>query len=260
MKKTRRKRRRSGFGFACAALVLAVACGSLTAAVADRQAPVPTAEADKAEIHADKTAQLSGEASVRLSVPALCQYPELPTGCEATAAAMVLQYYGEAITPSTLAGEWLTCSEQFYWKNGVLYGPDPDKAFAGDPFSQNAYGCFAPVIVRAVNKGSRLCTAQRLKGVTLAQLCSDYIDRGVPLLVWATMDMRPVSQGSRWQLADGRELVWPAGEHCLVLTGYDAERYWFNDPQTGTVVSYEKALCEQRFCALGSQAVLIRRR
>lgn len=108
MKKTRRKRRRSGFGVACAALVLAVACGFLTAAVADRQAPVPTAEANKAEINADKTAQLSGEASVRLSVPALCQYPELPTGCEATAAAMVLQYYGEAITPSTLAGEWLT--------------------------------------------------------------------------------------------------------------------------------------------------------
>lgn len=144
MKKTRRKRRRSGFGVACAALVLAVACGFLTAAVADGQAPVPVAEADKAEIHADKTAQLSGEASVRLSVPALCQYPELPTGCEATAAVMVLQYYGEAITPSTLAGEWLTCSEQFYWKNGVLYGPDPDKAFAGDPFSQNAYGLFCP--------------------------------------------------------------------------------------------------------------------
>ena len=34
-----------------------------------------------------------------LEVPLLCQYPALPTGCEAVAATMVLQYYGADISP-----------------------------------------------------------------------------------------------------------------------------------------------------------------
>ena len=71
-----------------------------------------------------------------LAVPALSQYPQLPTGCESTAAAMVLQYYGSSITPEEFASSWLECDGGFYTDDGVTYGPDPSMVFAGDPFSR----------------------------------------------------------------------------------------------------------------------------
>ena len=44
-------------------------------------------------------------------VPPICQYPALPTGCEAVAATMVLQYYDTNITAEEFAESWLACSE-----------------------------------------------------------------------------------------------------------------------------------------------------
>lgn len=192
-----------------------------------------------------------------LAVPQLSQYPELPTGCEATAAAMVLQYHGEAVTPQEVAGEWLARSEAFYTENGVQYGPNPNKVFAGDPFSRYAYGCFAPVIADAVNGHSARCTATVLREKTLQELYDTYVAAGKPLLIWATMKMREVKDGNRWRLSDGTDFVWPAREHCLVLVGSTETDYLFNDPQTGGRVHYEKGLCEQRFQSLGRQAVYI---
>lgn len=192
-----------------------------------------------------------------LAVPQVSQYPELPTGCEATAAAMVLQYYGEAVTAQEIAGAWLARSEAFYTKDGVQYGPNPQEVFAGDPFSRYAYGCFAPVIADAVNGHSAHCTATVLRGRSLRELYDTYVAAGKPLLIWATMGMREAKDGNRWLLPDGTDFVWPAGEHCLVLIGETGAEYLFNDPQTGGRVHYEKELCEQRFRSLGQQAVYI---
>lgn len=72
-----------------------------------------------------------------IDVPAICQYPELPTGCESVAATMVLQYYKVDITAEEFASDWLACSENFYSSEGKRYGPDPHKVFVGNPFSKN---------------------------------------------------------------------------------------------------------------------------
>lgn len=192
-----------------------------------------------------------------IPVPSLCQYPTLPTGCEATAAAMVLQFYGEEITPEAFAKNWLVCSEDFYSYFGKSYGPDPNKVFAGDPFSANAYGCFAGPIADAVRRNSSACTAEIIEGRTLAELCSDYIDQGAPLLIWATSSMRASERGNSWYLDHKTPFTWIAGEHCLVLVGYDEHFYFLNDPASGSTVGYQRAVVEKRFAELGSQALLI---
>ncbi len=197
-------------------------------------------------------------ANVFLTVPMLCQYPSLPTGCEATAAAMVLQFYGNRMTAETVAS-WLPCSEAFYYQEGVLHGPDPYESFVGDPFSEESYGCFAPVIAAAINERDLPLTATVVSGCSLDELCC-YLDDGKPLLVWVTMEMREPTEGTAWILPDGTPFVWTAGEHCMVLVGYDKERYYFNDPRSGGVVLYERALCEERFEQLGKQAVCISKR
>lgn len=192
-----------------------------------------------------------------LNVPLLCQYPELPTGCEATAAAMVLQYYGINITAEDFARNWLACDANFYSINGIRYGPDPNEVFAGDPFSEYAYGCYATPIVSAVNKNSTQCKAWKITDESLETLCAKYIDEGKPLLIWATMGMKQSEQGNSWYLQNGTEFTWIAGEHCLVLVGYNEDYYFLNDPQTGGTVAYKKEIVELRFQELGSQAVYI---
>ncbi len=187
----------------------------------------------------------------------LSQYPSLPTGCEVTAAATVLRFYGENITPEQIAEDWLLKDEAFYTENGSLYGPDPRRAFVGDPFKTTGYGCFAPVIENAVNSGSALCRAEVIKDKSLSELCSLYIDNGAPVIIWVTMGMRSSGEGSRWQLSSGETFIWPAGEHCMVLCGYDEKYFHLSDPQSGSVVIYEKKLVERRFGELGNQAVII---
>ena len=201
--------------------------------------------------------QIAVKREVYLEVPQICQYPILPTGCESVAAAMVLQYYGEDIKAETFATLWLTCDNSFYYEEDVLYGPDPLKVFAGDPFSQNSYGCFAPVIEKAVNDHSSQCHAKVLNGESLMDLCDTYLNRGNPLLIWATMGMKESKTGNSWVLEDGTNYTWIAGEHCLVLVGYDDRHYYLNDPISGGTVGYDKTIVEMRYKELGMQAVYI---
>lgn len=195
-----------------------------------------------------------------INVQNLCQYPNLPTGCEATAAAMALRFYGSDITAEEFAGVWLDCSEAFYTAGGELYGPDPNEVFAGDPFSENAYGCYAAAIVKAINGNSRECTALKITDKTLSELCDEYIAKDKPLLIWATMSMKESKQGRKWRLKNGSDFTWIAGEHCLVLVGYGEDYYYFNDPQSGSTVAYQKGVSENRFKELGNQAVYIYKR
>lgn len=192
-----------------------------------------------------------------LDVPLLCQYPLLPTGCEAVAATMVLRYYGSTVTPETFAEDWLQKDERFWEHDNMLYGPNPHQVFVGNPFSKTAYGCYATPIVNAINDNSVDCIAQKTEKRSLSQLASVYIDNGKPLLIWATISMRPSEQGNAWFLESGEKLTWISGEHCLALVGYNDKYYFFNDPQSGGVVAYPKEISEKRFEELGAQAVYI---
>ena len=194
---------------------------------------------------------------VYLEVPQICQYPMLPTGCESVAATMVLQYYGDDIEAETFASSWLTCNSDFYVENGTTYGPDPNKVFAGNPFSRNSYGCFAPVIENAVNDNSLVCKAQMIEGESLNDLCDTYVGQGEPLLVWVTMSMKESYPGNYWTLSDGTQYTWRAEEHCMVLIGYDDRHYYLNDPMSGGTVGYDKAVVEKRYEEMGMQAVYI---
>ena len=193
-----------------------------------------------------------------LDVPVICQYPDLPTGCESVAATMVLQFYGVDITPVEFAYSYLACSDNFYRADGILYGPDPEKVFAGNPFKKQSYGCFTKPIVDAVNKNSS-CMAQEITGLSVEELCREYIDRGKPILIWATMGMEASYLGNSWHLEDGSLYTWIAGEHCLVLVGHNDESYFLNDPMTGSIVHYPKSVVEKRFAELGKRSVFISR-
>ena len=193
-----------------------------------------------------------------LSVPILSQWPEFPTGCESVSTVMALRYIGEDITVNRFIDEYLPKSSNFYFQDGVKYGPSPYEYFIGSPRTSASYGCMAPVIYNAVSSyfGSEDRVANTT-GMSIETLCSTYIDTDVPVLVWATINMADTYPGATWYLADGTRFHWPANEHCLVLVGYDSEKYYFNDPYKGAVVGYKKSLVNSRYEALGKQSIVI---
>lgn len=192
-----------------------------------------------------------------IKVPNICQYPSLPTGCETVAATMVLQYYKSNITPEEFANNWLEYNQSFWSDGKIDYGPDPNEVFAGNPFSESSYGCYATPIVKAINNNSKEFVAEKISAASLTELCKEYIDKNKPLLIWATMGMKQPKKGRSWILENGNTFTWIAGEHCLVLVGYNRDYYFLNDPQFGITKAYPKNIVEKRFKELGSQAVYI---
>ena len=155
-----------------------------------------------------------------IDVPYISQLPEYPTGCESVSAVMALNYAGVDISVDTFIDDYLD-------KKDDTYNFDPNVCFGGDPRS-SGIGCYAPVIKKALDKilaGSSLY-GENVTGASLSELCSEYIDNGIPVITWATTDMKQAYLGI--ELATMR---WIAPEHCLLLVGYDDRCYIFNDPQ-----------------------------
>ena len=194
-----------------------------------------------------------------ISVPYISQDEKYPTGCEVVSASMLLQYYKYDISVDEFIDNYLESSflEEI---DGKLYGPNPNKAFVGDPRSIYSYGCYAPVIVNSLNK--ILSTDHLVKNTTgreLNELIENYIDKEIPLLLWTSIELRPTDLGTQWYIREsGEEFQWISNEHCMVLVGYDEYKYYFNDPyEDNGVVGYDKELVEKRFKELGQQSVVI---
>ena len=90
-------------------------------------------------------------------------------------------------------------------------------------------------------------------------LLTDYIDKGIPVAVWASINMVNVDNGRQWVIPEtGQLFTWKRHEHCLVLVGYDAEYYYMNDPyQSKGLVAYKRSVVEARYAQMGYQAVVI---
>ena len=194
-----------------------------------------------------------------ISVEPLSQFPLYPTGCESVTAVMALNYAGISISVDEFIDEYLICSSNFYKRGNISYGPDPYSVFAGDPRSQYSYGCMAPVIEKALASCLQAYNKQVINccDTDLDTLCRTYIDNRIPVILWATIDMQVATAGNSWFLDNGELYVWPAGEHCLLLIGYDEHRYYFNDPRYGDIVAYAKTDVEHAYAALGQQALII---
>lgn len=195
-----------------------------------------------------------------LSVPHLQQGDALPNGCEAVCAATLLQYCDFSVTAEEFIDAYLPC-EPVKLRWGCRYGPDPSKAYAGNPRqTRGGFGCFAPVIAEAL----RNCLPQEyivadLTGKPLSELVITYIGVGIPIAVWVTQDMQPIEKAYQWQSYDKTEtFLYPVNQHCMVLCGFDTEKYYFSDPLSNeAVVSYPRETVENCYRSMGMQAVAI---
>ena len=196
------------------------------------------------------TPEPSGKSKI-IDAPFISQKPSYPTGCESVATVMALQYAGVNISVDKFIDNYL-------YKTGMIF--DPNESFGGNPRG-SGYGCYSPVIKNALDKcfvaeGLSTYSATELKNVSLQQLCTDYIDKDIPVIMWATIDMRPWYNGDHWYY-NGKKIQWIAPEHCLLLVGYDDQNYIFNDPWRNKQTYYRKSAVEAAYAGLFKQAIVI---
>ena len=143
---------------------------------------------------------------------------------------------------------------------GVLVGPSPNDAFIGSPWDSESFGCYAPVVVKAMNKASGGdYTAKNTTGTALDKLVSRYVKKGTPVLVWVSIGMGPTTPSHSWKIkGTGETFTWISNEHCMVLVGSDENGYYLMDPYGGNgLVYHNKAVVQQRFTELGKQSVVM---
>ena len=198
----------------------------------------------------------------RIEVPYLDQSGAYPTGCESVSAVMLLQYLGYDISVDTFIEQYLE-KEDFEEREGVWYGPDPRTHFCGSPYDEDSFGCYAPVICKALEKilGDVYEVSDRT-GTEIDILIREYIDREMPVVFWACINMREPITGPQWKLKEtGETFTWISNEHCMLLVGYDEEGYYFNDPYDNNgVIRYPKDVVKDRYKAQHMQAVGVKKR
>ena len=179
-----------------------------------------------------------------IDVPYLDQSVRYPTGCESVSAVMLLRYLGYEMSVDEFIEQYLD-RQEFELREGELYGPDPTKYFCGSPY---AIGEMYEVL--------------DLTGTEIKTLQTEYIDKGMPVILWACINMREPITGPQWKLKDSGEVfTWISNEHCMLLVGYDEEGYYFNDPyENNGVIRYPKEIVEDRYKAQHMQAVAVKKK
>lgn len=188
-----------------------------------------------------------------IQAPFISQLGKYPTGCESVTTVMALNHIGIDISVDKFIGSYLT-------KTGVPF--DPNISFGGNPRYTSGYGCYAPVIKKALDKAlsGKNYEAKVLNNVSLKTLCSQYIDKGIPVILWATMYMNTPYISSTWTY-NGKTINWIAPEHCLLLVGYDSSHYIFNDPLTSHPQTYySKSSVEAAYKGLNYQAIVLEKK
>lgn len=225
------------------------------AAQAETEAPIqietPAAQPPAAETAAPAAETPEAQGKSLASFQAICQYPELPTGCEMTSLTMVLNYNGIPADKCDIADNYLD--------KGPVGTVDFRQAFEGDPRDESSYGCYAPVAVNAANRYLQAVQsglrAADLSGTEFEELFS-YIDTGIPVIVWGTQDCAEGHYSVTWNV-NGVDLTWYSPEHCMVLVGYEEGLVWVADPIYGDVRNYDREIFKSRYEELYRQAVVV---
>jgi len=192
----------------------------------------------------------------------IAQAPELPTGCEVTAATMMLNHYGFGADKLELDGYLTqTGSIDTWYEHGVRYGPDPDEAFIGDTRTEEGWYCTPRPIVAALSDyladcGSKGYTPKDISGCPVDDLYA-HIDDGTPVTVWVTIGLADHTVDDSWvSETDGSTVNLSTVDHAMTLLGYDAQNVVLADP-LDDIVTYRRSTFEKVFEQRGNMAVIL---
>ncbi|WP_282155137.1 C39 family peptidase [Cytobacillus gottheilii] len=237
-------------------LIPLLACGHKETASEELQKPKAeqqNKEPNPQPMGNKKTAQ--SKEKISLNVPLIKQNPELKYGCEVTSLAMMLQYAGVKTNKMELYKNVSKDPDQLVKnRNNITHWGDPGKGFVGDMTGRTAgYAVFDGPIENLVN--------QYLPGhaVNLTkqpfQKVLDHVGKGYPAVVWTTGDYKLPDRWESWK-HHKQTIKTPLDLHAVVLTGFDQQHVYLNDPLSGKKgVKVNKKQFEASWKALQSRAI-----
>ncbi len=197
--------------------------------------------------------------SVIIDAPLIKQYPELPRGCEVTSLAMLLQFAGENVDKMTLANEVKKDPTPYSVSGGKVYFGNPHDGFVGDMYNLQNPG------LGVFHEPIRELAEQYLPGRIIDMTGSDFEKLKIPLSaeqpVWVIINTAyqkiPEDLFQTWETPSGAVKV-TSKEHSVLVTGYDDQFIYFNDPLTG--IKNKTAPIQdfkEAWVQMGSQAITI---
>ncbi len=191
---------------------------------------------------------------VMIDVPRTSQMPNYPTGCEGSAMASLLQFYGINASVSECVNA--IPRQNVTTKNGKRYGPSIYEKFAGNPrggytSANPGYGAFAPCVTKSLNKViSNKGKADQYQAVDItgSKVGDLYklINEGTPTIVWATYNMQNPKTVNSWYAYNSKTgkyeyFKYPRGTHVMILRGYDANNVYIMDPYQGSLKTFSRS-------------------
>ncbi|MCR2821779.1 C39 family peptidase [Lederbergia panacisoli] len=205
----------------------------------------------------DKVELIKVKDKMLIDAPVIKQFPELPRGCEVTTLAMLLGDAGVKVDKMTLAKEIKKDPTPRTVKNGEIYFGNPHKGFVGNMYTFNEPGLgvyHEPIMELAQSYLPDKIV--NLSGQSFDELKIPLSD-GRPVWVIINSQYRELEDSyfQTWNTTEGKIKI-TMKEHSVLITGYDDQFVYFNDPLTG--LKNKKAPIkdfEKSWVQMGSQAL-----
>ncbi|MNR14527.1 hypothetical protein D3C85_1310090 [compost metagenome] len=167
---------------------------------------------------------------------------------------MLLNWAGLPITKEEVAHALPTGDMPYENEFGAFIGANPRNVFVGDPFDVG-YGIYHTPVATMMNQWLP-GHIRDLTGTSFEDLL-DVLAHGNPAMVWATEHMDMPYWDLEWEDEDGELVEWYQPEHALLLTGWDEDYAYLNDPMTGEQEAYPLEDFHKVWELMGSQAITI---
>ncbi|MFC0274856.1 C39 family peptidase [Metabacillus herbersteinensis] len=196
----------------------------------------------------------------KLDVPLLSQLPELPRGCEVTSLAMLLQYDGVNVGKMELAENVKKDSTPMTVQNGLIHFGNPHNGFVGDMYSYKnpGYGVYHQPI-EELAESYIPNEIINLTGNDFGEVINSINnEQPVWIITNTTFKKLPDTQFDTWDTEQGQIKI-TYREHSVVVTGYNENYIYFNDPLT---YQKDRKIQKENFIAaweqMGKQAIAVK--
>jgi uncharacterized protein YvpB len=160
--------------------------------------------------------------------------------CESSAASMVAQYHGVGLSEEDVLA-------------GLPLDPNPHLGFRGNVDGPTGgtkdYGVYAAPLLDVLNSNG--LRARPLKGGLDGIKAA--IARGNPVIAWVTYDCRPSTPTET--TINGETVTLVPWQHVVVVTGYDEQGVWANDPWDAKLDYYAAADFQRALSYFGDMAI-----
>ncbi len=214
--------------------ITAIVCAMLVAGCSNSVVISEQPEKMSSSFKEIQTVQTGKEQKVLLQVPLIKQLPELPRGCEVTSLAMLLRHAGLDVDKMTLAKAVRKDPTPYQRKNGMTYFGDPNHGFVGNMYDINKPG------LGVYSKPIAELGEQYLPGRIVNLTGTDFEDvmqqveneKPVWVINNTLFSHVPEKYWVEWQTPQGKMKI-TYKEHSVLITGYDEQNIYFNDPLAG---------------------------